>query len=723
MASKKVVLNVSGGVGVITINNPPVNSLAPDVLQGLKTAFDEAHRNDGVKAIVVTGTAGRFSGGFDIGAIVAVQEAGSLASMMRVSVLLMIETIEAGPKPVVAAVEGLALGGGLELAMSCHARVAAPKTQLGLPELQLGIIPGFGGTQRLPRLVGLQKACEMMLTSKPIAAEEGAELGLIDEIVPASELLSAAKAWALDIAERRRPWLQSLYRTDKLEPLAEARAVLNFVREQAIAKAPHMKHPIACLDAVEAGIVQGGYKGNLKEEEVFHQVVLSDTSKSLTHVFFAQRNTTKVPGVSDRGLKPHPIKKVAVIGGGLMGSGIVTALVSSGISVILKEVNPDFLQQGLDRVKANFASRVKRGSMTKEKVEKILSLVKGTLEYDDFGSVDMVIEAVIESIPLKQKIFADLEKYCSPTCVLSSNTSTIDLNLVGAKTKSQDRIIGAHFFSPAHVMPLLEIVRTEHTSPQVILDLLTLGKNIKKTPVVVGNCTGFAVNRVFFPYTMAACLLADLGVDPYRIDKVIKGFGMPMGPFRLADLVGMGVAVAVGKQYVTDFGERTYASQLLPAMLEDNRLGEKNGKGFYLYDAKRKQQPAPELKDYLERSRKAAGLMQNGKPLTVSNEEIVEMIFFPVVNEACRVLDERVVVRAADLDIASVMAMGFPPYRGGIVFWADLIGAKYIHDKLTKWASVYGGFFKPCKYLEERATRGLKLSVMDVSSGSGRARL
>lgn len=724
MASKKVDVEVSQeGIAVISISNPPVNSLAPDVLIQLKQAFDEAHRDPNVRAIVVQGTNGKFSGGFDINAIVGVQERGDMSQMMRVSVHLMIDTIEAGPKPVVAAVEGLALGGGLELAMSCHARVAAPKTQLGLPELQLGIIPGFGGTQRLPRLVGLTKAIEMMLTSKPIKAEEGKELGLVDEIAPSPKLLAVAKAWALDILEGRRPWLHSLTRSDKLEGLGEAREILKFAREQVQKTAPNLQHPKRCLDAVEAGVVEGGYKGNLVEEQVFREVVLSGTSKALTHVFFAQRMTTKVPGVTDVGLKPRPIKSAAVIGGGLMGSGIVTALITAGIPVVLKEVNQEFLQQGLDRIKSNFKSRVKKGQMTEEKLGQVLKLVKGSLDYSDFKSCDLVIEAVIESIPLKQQIFADLEKHCSPTCVLSSNTSTIDLNVVGAKTHAQDRIIGAHFFSPAHVMPLLEIVRTEKTSAQAILDLLTLGKAIKKTPVVVGNCTGFAVNRVFFPYTMAACLLADLGVDPYRMDAVIKSFGMPMGPFRLADLVGMGVALAVGTQFFNAFPDRAYASTLIPAMHEDKRFGEKNGKGFYLYDERRRQRPAPELKEYLEASRKAAGLMPENKPLKVTDKDIMEMIFFPVVNEACRVLDEGVVVRSADLDIATVMAMGFPPYRGGLVFWADTIGAKYICDRLTQWSQTYGGFFKPSDYLVERASKGIKLGAEVKKQESARSRL
>eukprot|EP00243_Klebsormidium_subtile_P003768 TRINITY_DN17368_c0_g1_i1.p1 TRINITY_DN17368_c0_g1~~TRINITY_DN17368_c0_g1_i1.p1 ORF type:complete len:722 (-),score=202.60 TRINITY_DN17368_c0_g1_i1:241-2406(-) len=698
-------------VMIVTMHNPPVNALAPAVLKGLKEAFDEAHHRHDVKAIVVTGANGRFSGGFDISAIVQQQERGEIASLGDVSTDLMIKTVESGPKPAVAAIEGLALGGGLELAMSCHARLSAPKAQLGLPELTLGIIPGFGGTQRLPRLTGLAKAVEMMLLSKPIKAEEGKELGLIDEIVPPNQLLSAARKVALDLASGRRPLVKSLERNDKIEELDDALEIIKFARKQARATAPNVNHPQACLDAVEAGVRHGGYEGNRKEAEVFKELVLSDTSKALTHVFFAQRATTKVAGVTDKGLKPRPIRSVAIIGGGLMGSGIATALVLAGIPVLLKEVNQDFLQAGVDRIAANLKSRVKKGSMTEDKYSKTMQLVKPTLEYKDFNGVDAVIEAVIEDIGLKQNIFADLEKHCSPHALLATNTSTIDINLVGKKTNAQDRIIGAHFFSPAHVMPLLEIVRTDRTSNQAIVDLLTLGKTIKKTPVVVGNCTGFAVNRVFFPYTMAASLLVDLGVDPYRIDKVIKSFGMPMGPFRLADLVGMQVAYLTGKQYLAEWPDRTYGSKMIQLLFDDKRFGERTKKGFYVYDDKRKNKPDPELQKYVEQSRKAAGLMPEGRPLQVSDQEIVEMIFFPVVNEASRVLQEQIVQSGGDLDIASVLSMGFPPYRGGVVWWGDSIGVKYVHEKLSKWSQLYGGFFKPSAFLAERASKGVKLAA------------
>ncbi|GMI80114.1 MULTIFUNCTIONAL PROTEIN 2, multifunctional protein 2 [Hibiscus trionum] len=700
------------GVAIITIINPPVNSLSLDVLLSLKANYDEALQRDDVKAIVVTGSNGKFSGGFDITSFGGVQSGKvEQPKLGYVSVDIFTDTLEAAKKPSVAAIDGLALGGGLEVAMTCHARISTPTAQLGLPELQLGIIPGFGGTQRLPRLVGVMKSLEMMLTSKPVKGEEAFDLGLVDAVVSSHELVDTARRWALDILERRKPWVATLYKTDKIEALGEAREILNFAREQARKRAPNLKHPLVCIDVIEEGIVAGPRAGLWKEAEAFQELLKSDTCKSLVHVFFAMRGTSKVPGITDRGLVPRQVKKVAVLGGGLMGSGIATALILSNYSVILKEVNEKFLEAGIGRVKANLQSRVKKGKMSREKFEKTISLLTGVLDYESFRDVDLVIEAVIENVSLKQQIFADLEKYCPPHCILASNTSTIDLNLIGQRTKSQDRIVGAHFFSPANVMPLLEIVRTKQTSPQIIVDVLDVGKKIKKTPIVVGNCTGFAVNRVFFPYTQAGVFLVERGTDVYRIDRVLTKFGMPMGLFRLGDMVGFGVVIASGMQFIENFPERSYKSMLVPIMQEDKRSGEATGKGFYLYDNKGKASPDPNLNKYIEQARSISGVAVDPKFVKLSDKDIVEMIFFPVVNEACRVLAEGIAVKAADLDIAAVMGMGFPPYRGGIMFWADSLGSNYIYSRLEEWSKMYGEFFKPCAFLAERAAKGASLSA------------
>ncbi|MCO5567466.1 hypothetical protein L7F22_021157 [Adiantum nelumboides] len=600
---------------------------------------------------------------------------------------------------------------------SCNARIAAPKAQLGLPELQLGIIPGFGGTQRLPRLVGLSKAIEMMLLSKSVTSEEGKALGLVDAVVSSEQLVATARNWALDIAEGSKPRIVSLHKLEKIEPLSDARKIIQVARGQAMQRSPNVPHPLLCLDAIEEGVVCGGYAGSVKEEQCFKAAVMSSTGKALVHIFFAQRATTKVSGVTDHGLKPRPLKKVAIIGGGLMGSGIATAFILSNVPVVLKEVNESFLQQGLDRIKVNLDGRAKKGSLSKEKYNKALSLVKGTLDYKDFKDVDLVIEAVIENIQLKQQIFQDLEKFCPSHCILATNTSTIDLNLVAQKTHSQDRVIGAHFFSPAHVMPLLEIVRSDKTAPQVIVDLIDVGKVIKKVPVVVGNCTGFAINRMFFPYLHSAHMLANLGIDVYRIDKVIAAFGMPMGPFRLADLVGYEVSRSVADEFSKAYPDRTYRSQLISLLLQDNRLGQKNGRGFYLYDRQLKASPDPDFKKFLDESRRRANIMPDGKPIVIRDDEIVERLFFPVVNEACRILDEKIAVKASDLDISSVLGFGFPAYRGGVVFWGDSLGVAYVCDKLREWSKTFGTFYQPCAFLEDRARKGLSLeAAVDANS-------
>ncbi|KAI5084489.1 hypothetical protein GOP47_0000658 [Adiantum capillus-veneris] len=674
-------------------------------------------------AIVLTGDSGKFSGGFDVNSLQGFNDNGVLSELAFISLDLQTAMIEGADKPSVAAIKGVALGGGLELAMCCHARFAVPKAQLALLELELGIIPGGGGTQRLPRLVGLTKALDMIMTSRQISSEEALESGLIDAVVPDEELLPTARSWALDIASRRRPWIRSLDRTDKLEQFGEAWKILKLARERAARRAHNnVNNAQVCVDVIEEGIFSGGIAGIMKEEQAFKRCLMSNTAKSLIHVFFAQRATGKVQGVSDLGLMPRSLRKVGVIGGGLMGSGIATACILSGIPVVMKEVNAAFLQAGLDRVKANLESRLRKGRMTREKFDKTLALIGGVLDYEQFRNVDLVIEAVIENPPLKQQIFGDLEKFCSSNCILASNTSTIDLNVIGQHVKAKDLLAGAHFFSPAHVMPLFEIIRTESTSPQALVDLLEFGKRIKKVPIVVGNCAGFAVNRTFFPYTQAALLLVDLGVDVYQIDNVITAFGMPMGPFRLSDLVGFEVGAASGSTYIQAYPDRVYKSMLFPMLIQDKRLGERTRKGFYAYDDGRKARPDPELQKYLEKFRIIGGIMPDNKPIELSDNEIVEMTFFPVVNEACRVLQERVVSKASDLDIASVMGMGFPSYRGGLVFWADSLGASYIATRLKERSKCYGDFFKPCSWLNHCASNGLKLSspinqsILDQSS-------
>mmetsp|Transcript_20088 Transcript_20088/g.50614 ORF Transcript_20088/g.50614 Transcript_20088/m.50614 type:complete len:723 (+) Transcript_20088:227-2395(+) len=699
------------GVAIIRMCNPPVNALHPKVLKDLAACAKSAQESPAVKGIVITGAGESFCAGFDINQFAS--GGGGLDNDVN---QMLCDLIEAGPKPTVAAIRGVALGGGLEVAMACNARICGPKTNLGLPELQLGIIPGFGGTQRLPRLVGLKKAVEMMLTSKPVKGAQAKKLGLVDAVCTDETVLMVARQMALAIAGGKKPRHNSLTRTDRLESSFEAKQIIQYSRGQSKKKSPHLQHPQFCLDAVETGIAKGGKAGLLKEAESFAKSAALDTHKALVHIFFAQRTTKKVKGVTDQGLKPRPIKCIAVIGGGLMGSGICTAAAFAGIRVILKEINEKFLQAGMDRIKSNVMSAVKKGRMKEQQAHFVLGLVKGTLDYSDFKRADMVIEAALEDIPLKQKIFADLEAACRPDCILASNTSTIDISLIGQKTRAADRLVGAHFFSPAHIMPLLEIVRTERTSSQVILDTLQFGAAIRKIPVVVGNCTGFAVNRCFFPYSMAACMLSDLGLDIYKVDKIIKGdFGMPMGPFSLSDLVGADIGVHVGANFIHSYPERVYQSTLYPSMVEKKRLGQKTGSGFYKYDEKRKATPDPDgVMPFLLQSRQAAKLQPVGGQLpNMTPQDIIEFIFFPVVNEGCRIIAEGYVDKPSDLDISVVFGMGFPAYRGGPIKWADLVGPSRVCERLDAFAQLlpqHAGFFKPCEYLRQCASSGTPLS-------------
>jgi len=717
------------GVAVVTLIHPPVNALHPTLLELLFRKLRHINANEEVRAVVLRGKGGTFSAGFDVSNFQTEEnqdkgrgkgppvDAGNVQKHIEAA-------LENGRVPVVALVAGMALGGGLELAMACAARVAVRGAKLGLPELQLGIIPGFGGTQRMPRLAGLDTAIQAMLTSKPLTCKQSLRVGLVDEVCEDEEqALRMAEKLALQIANGKAARCSALYRNDRLPPLSEALKKVDAARNIPGARMPHAQ---LCLDAIEAGLLHGAREGLKEESLAFSKARALPVHHALVHFFFAQRNTKKLTLMADepkstvQQYRPKNIKVVAVIGGGLMGAGIATALVVSGMKVLLKEVNDQALEAGIKRVHANVESLAKKASKEGNagaSFEAAKKSVVGVKDYEMFKECDMVIEAVIENLPLKQAIFADFEKACRQDCILATNTSTIDLQLIGKKCSAttRKRILGAHFFSPAQIMKLLEIVKTNETDGQYVQDTIALSTKIKKVPIVVGNCTGFAVNRVFFPYTMAACLLVDIGLDPYAVDKAIANFGMPMGPFRLADLVGIDIGLHVGKNFVDSFPERVYLSTLLQHMHASGRLGEKSGGGFYKYDPKTSSRKAvPDeagVSRILSSSRKDSEIAeQTTKGVKLSPERIVEIIFFPIVNEACRVISEGIVDKPGDLDAASVLAMGFPPYRGGLIWWADHEkGSKYVHRRLEELASEFpsqSGFFKPCEYLHACASKG-----------------
>lgn len=717
------------------------------MIDAIRCQLDRAWNDPLVKAIVITSAIpGFFIAGADISQIMRKQQLQEeqnasnssgggenlFLGFLQSSNALM-NRIEAGPKPTVAAIHGVALGGGLELAMSCNARVCSPESRLGLPELNLGIIPGFGGTQRLPRLVGVRRALEMMISSVPISGKSALQYGLVNRVVDGAKnsngndnnnnpVIAAAIDLAVRMAEFKHSRTRALYLNNRIESPTELKLIFDKAEADAKKQYAHLPHVQACINAVRAGLEYNGEVGLETESLEFLKVCNGTVAKSLIHFFFAERATTKVPSLgrsSNNGtspvVKPKKISKIGIIGGGTMGSGIAIAALSAGIQVVLKEINDQALQAGVKRVMDVLDGRLERKKLSQQQYDHMTRhLFKSQTTYDNFDQLDMVIEAVLEIVPLKQKIFKEMEQYCNKECILATNTSTIDLNQIGAQVRSKDRIIGLHFFSPAHVMPLLEIIRTGETSAQTIATSLNFAKQIRKTPVVVGNCPGFLVNRTFYPYGESAHYLVDRGVDLYQIDRAIQKFGFRVGPFLMNDIAGVDVINFAFKSMSEPFKQRSYAIHLNQLLVDAKRLGQKTGSGNYKFDAKTgRPMPDPEMKSLIEQARKLSG---NPKPFAtpLTDEQIVEYLLFPTVNEALRVVEEGHVYRVSDVDVACTMGMNFPRHYGGLLKWADTIGAKRIADTLDRMARDSGlKMFEPCQYLKQCANSGASLYSID----------
>ncbi len=697
-AEQAVRLELSEQIATLIVDNPPVNALSAAVLAGLEQRLRAAHADPGVVAVVITGAKATFVAGADISRLQAIGSGAPLGA--GGSLMAVLPLVENGEKPTVAAIDGFALGGGLELAMACNARVGSAGCRVGLPELQLGLIPGAGGTQRLPRLVGVERAVDMMLSSKHIDGREAHRLGILDELVePGSDVVAKARELARDLAAGRRDVRRTLERDDKLEALDDARRIIAEARAAAAKKHRNVGYPDACLDAVLEGVESGAEAGLAREQELFRELLRSDAARGLIHVFFATRAAGKLPGVTGAGIEARPIERVGVLGGGTMGSGIATALVSAGIEVRLKEVDDACLESGLARVRANIERNVDKGRITREKADATLARLRGQVDYAGFGDLDMVIEAATEKVDLKQQIFRELVEHTSARTILASNTSTIDIERI-APDGSADRVLGTHFFSPAHIMKLVEVVRTPKTSAQALVDTLALARKIRKTAVTVGNCPGFLINRIFMRYGQTAGWLSDRGIDPYRADRALYDFGMPMGPNRMGDLAGLDVSVFAAGIMDAAYPDHAYRSALRRLLVEAGRLGEKSGSGHYRYEGKKAVED-PELAGFVASARKLAG---NPAPIEASDDEIVKMTLFGVVNEACRAIEEDIVVRPADIDVAAILGMGFPAYRGGPMKWADGLGARAVYDSLAGWQERFSEkLFEPSRLLAEKA--------------------
>ena len=693
--SDLVQLTKDGNVAIITINNPPVNALSPGVPQGISEAVEQIGKDGSIRAAVLIGGGRTFVAGADI------KEFGKLASGKSprgAGLLPLLLQIEDCGKPIVMAIHGTAFGGGLELAMAGHYRVAAPGAHVGQPEVKLGIIPGAAGTQRLPRLAGVAKAVEMCAEGNPVKAEDAAKLGIIDRIVE-GDLLAGAVRFAREVAGRPAP--KTRERQGNLGNPEQNPPIFAAAREAVRKKQRGMKAPLAAIDAVEAATKLSFEDGCLEEQRLFVECLQSDESKALIHVFFGEREVAKIPDVPKE-TPTIPVNNVAVVGAGTMGGGIAMVFANAGIPVLLKESDQAALDRGLANIQKNYANSVKRGRFTQQFVDERLNLIRPTLQYDGFEKADMVVEAVFEGMALKKEVFAELDRVCKAGAILASNTSTLDIDEIASTTSRPEFVIGTHFFSPANVMRLLEIVRGKKTSKPVIATCMQLSKKVGKIGVLVGNCRGFVGNRMFGPYVRESVFLVEEGTSVEAVDKALSDFGMAMGPLAVGDLAGLDVGWRVRKEYrhLEKLGVRQAMAG--DRLCEMGRYGQKTGAGWYKYDENRRATPDPEVAALVRRWAGEAGIPQRQIPA----DEIVDRCVYALVNEGARILEEGYALRAVDIDIVYLSGYGFPAYRGGPMWFADTVGLKKVYERVCEFHRQHGEIWEPAPILKKLAEQG-----------------
>jgi 3-hydroxyacyl-CoA dehydrogenase len=689
-------------VAVITINNPPVNALSPGVPEGISEAIDQTEKDDCVIAAVVIGGGRTFVAGADIKEFTKMTHAKGSPGPGLLPLLLKIENCS---KPVVMAIHGTAFGGGLELAMSGHYRVAAPTAQVGQPEVKLGLIPGAAGTQRLPRLAGVAKAVELCTGGNSIKAQEALNVGIVDRLIE-GDFLNGVLAFAREIAGRPAP--KTRERNQKLGAAQENSAIFAAARDAVGKKQRNLVAPLAALEAIEAATRLRFEEGCQAEAKLFLDCLYSDQSKALIHVFFGEREVAKIPDVPKE-TPVIPINFAAVVGAGTMGGGIAMVFANAGIPVLLKEADQAALDRGLANIYKNYATSVKRGRFTQQFVDERLELIRPTLSYDDFGKADMVIEAVFEGMALKKEVFGELDRICKPGVILASNTSTLNIDEIAAVTSRASSVIGTHFFSPANVMRLLEIVRGKATSKEVIATCMQLSKKLGKVGVLVGNCRSFVGNRMFHPYVREATFMVEEGASAQAVDKALYDFGMAMGPLATLDLAGLDVGWRIRKEYrhLEKPGIRQpFAGDRLCEM---GRFGQKTGAGWYKYDDSRIAIPDPELAVWTKQWAAEASIPQR----QIQADEIVDRCIYALVNEGARILEEGYALRAGDIDIIYLNGYGFPAYRGGPMWYADSVGLQKVYERISEFHGVHGELWKPAPLLQQLAAEGKTFADFD----------
>ena len=683
--------DVEDGVGVITIDNPPVNALGPGVADGIIAAVAQGEADPTVKAMVLIGAGRSFIAGADIR-----QFGKPRVTPKRRSY----DVVDDSGKPIVAAIHGYALGGGLEHALSCNYRIAVASAKVGLPEVLIGIIPGGGGTQRLPRLIGPKAAMNMILSGRHVPAGEAKALGILDAIVPGKDLRREAIEFAKGIAATR-PLPRVRERTDRI---AEAKAdpgMFDAMRQSIAKKARNQQAPYHCIAAVEAATTQPFDEGIQPERRLFSELENADEAKALRYAFFAEREAGKIPDLP-KDLKLPAIKSAAVIGAGTMGGGIAMSFADFGVPVKILEATREALDKGMQRIRDNYAVSVKRGSLAQAEMDKRLPLIEPVTDYAAIAGCDVVIEAVFEEMNVKKEVFAQLDVTMKPGALLLSNTSALDVDEIAAVTKRPQDVAGSHFFSPANVMKLLEVVKGARTSPQTLAATLKLGRSIGKVSALAGNCDGFVANRSRAPFQTEMILMVEEGAQPEQIDQVMVDFGYPMGPFAVGDLAGLDIGYASRKRRAA--ADPGYRKLPVPdRLVEMGRKGQKTGAGWYRYEkGDRTPHPDPEVKRVIAEVAREMGIEQR----TFTDDEILRRLLFASVNEACKILEEGKALRACDIDIMWLYGFGFPRYRGGLMFWADAIGAAEVYRQIGEWHQRYGARWKPAGLLRELAESG-----------------
>jgi 3-hydroxyacyl-CoA dehydrogenase len=692
---------IEDGIGVITVDYPPVNALGPGVADGILQALDKGEADPTVKAMVLMGAGRTFIAGADI------RQFGKGRPMPTRRTY---DVMDQGKKPIVAAIHGYALGGGLENALGCHYRIAVPSAKVGLPEVLIGILPGGGGTQRLPRLIGPKAALEMITSGRHVPADEAKALGIIDAIVPGKDLRTEAVAYAKSIADKRPlPRVR-----DKTDRLAEAKAdpgMFDAVRKSTARRMRGQPAAEKCIQAVEAAVSQPFDEGVQTERRLFSELENTDEAKALRYAFFAEREMQRIPGLP-KDLKLPEIKTMAVVGAGTMGGGIAMSFADAGMPVKLVDANPEVLAKGLARIKANYETSVKRGSMTQAEMDGRFGRIQPVEKMEDIADCDAVIEAVFERMPVKQDVFKQLDTVMKPEALLFTNTSALDIDEIAAVTKRPEKVAGTHYFVPANVMKLFEVVNASKTAPETLAAAMKLGRDINKVSGYAGNCDGFVANRSRIPFNLEQGLMIEEGALPHQIDKVMEDFGYPVGPFKVNDMSGLDVSYDTRKRRAA--ADPNYRGlPITDAVVEAGRLGQKTGAGWYRYE---KGDRTPHVDPELEKLVRAKATELGIKQRSFTDDEILKRLLFGAINECCKIIEEGKAIRASDIDVMWLYGFGFPRYKGGVMYWGDTVGAREIYNQVAAWHQMYGNRWRPSELLRRTAEAGGNLRELKATA-------